>query len=41
MHWKTLQKMLMHPEPPGYRQRKLRPQQKLALYQERLEQIMK
>ena len=37
MHWKTLQKMLTHPEPPGYRQCKPRPKQKLGPYQERIE----
>ncbi|MFM8469009.1 MAG: IS21 family transposase, partial [Limisphaerales bacterium] len=41
MHWLTLQKMLTHPEPPGYRQRQARPQQKLGPYQERIEQILK
>jgi transposase len=41
MHWKTLQKMLTHPEPPGYRQCKPRPKQKLGPYQERIEQILK
>ena len=41
MHWLTLKKMLTHPEPPGYRQRKTRPQQKLGPYQERIEQILK
>mgnify|MGYP003338519148 FL=1 len=41
MHWKTLQKMLTHPEPPGYRQRKVRAQPKLGPYQERIEQILK
>ncbi len=37
MHWKTLKKILTHSEPPGYRQRKARPQQKLGPYQERIE----
>ena len=41
MHWLTLKKMLTHPEPPGYRQRKTRPQQMLGPYQERIEQILK
>ena len=41
MHWKTLKKILTHPEPPGYRQRKVRPQQKLGPDQERREQILK
>ncbi|MEN9576856.1 MAG: hypothetical protein RL514_4711 [Verrucomicrobiota bacterium] len=41
MHWKTLQKILTHSEPPGYRQRKTRPKQKLGPYQARIEQILK
>ena len=41
MHWLTLKKILTHPEPPGYRQRQARPQQKLGPYQERIEQILK
>ena len=41
MHWKTLKKILTHSEPPGYRQRKTRPQPKLGPYQERIEQILK
>ncbi len=41
MHWKTLKKILTHSEPPGYRLRQARPQQKLGPYQERIEQILK
>ena len=41
MHWKTLQKMLAHSEPPGYRRRKPRPAHKLGPYRERIEQILK
>lgn len=41
MHWLTLKKMLTHPEPPGYRQRKVRSQPKLGPYQERIEQVLK
>ena len=41
MHWLTLKKILTHSEPPGYRQRKARPQQKLGPYQARIEQILK
>ena len=41
MHWKTLKKILTHSEPPGYRQLKARPKQKLGPYQERIEQILK
>ncbi len=39
MHRLTLKKVLTQSEPPGYRQRKARPQQKLGPYQERIEQI--
>ena len=41
MHWLTLKKILTHSEPPGYRLRQARPQQKLGPYQERIEQILK
>ena len=30
MHWETLQKILAHSEPPGYRQRRPRPRNKLG-----------
>lgn len=41
MHWKTLQKILQHSEPPGYRQQKPRIKKKLGPYLERIEQILK
>ena len=41
MHWRTLEKMLQHSEPPGYRQCKPRPKPKVGAYQERIEQILK
>ena len=41
MHWRTLEKILQHSEPPGYRQCKLRPKPKVGAYQERIEQILK
>jgi transposase len=40
MHWRTLQKILTHSEPPGYRQTQPRPQPKIGPYRERLQQIM-
>lgn len=41
MHWRTLEKILQHSEPPGYRQCKPRPKPKVGAYQERIEQILK
>ena len=32
MHWKTLEKILTHPEPPGYRMKSPRPESKLGPY---------
>ena len=40
IHWRTLQKVLEYPEPPGYRQSKPRAQPKLGPYIERIEQIL-
>gem|GEM_PF-5079665 len=40
MHWRTLQKILTHSEPPGYRQTQPRPQPKIGPYRERLQQIL-
>jgi len=40
MHWRTLQKMLEHSEPPGYRLEQPRPKKKLGPYQGRIEQIL-
>jgi len=41
MHWRTLEKILKHPEPPGYRMRKERISAKLGPYRCRVEQILK
>lgn len=41
MHWRTLQKILKHSEPPGYQQSKPRTKKKLAAYVGRIEQILK
>ncbi len=41
MHWRTLQKILEHAGPPGYRQQKPRIKRKLGDYLVRLEQILK
>lgn len=41
MHWLTLQKILAHSEPPGYRQQKARRKTKLGAYVGRIEQILK
>ena len=41
MHWRTLQKILHHSQPPGYRMERPRPQPQLGLYLERIEQILK
>ena len=40
MHWKTLEKVLQHPEPPGYRLAKERPKPKLGPYLKRIEDIL-
>ena len=40
MHWQTLEKILTHSEPPGYRQTQPRPQPKIGPYRERLRQIL-
>lgn len=40
MHWRTLQKILTHSQPPGYRQHKPRAKRKLGDYQSRIEQIL-
>lgn len=41
LHWKTLQKILEHSAPPGYRLKKPRPKGKIGPYVERIEQILK
>ena len=40
MHWKTLEKILENPSPPGYRLDKPRDKPKLGPYLERIEQIL-
>ncbi len=40
MHWKTLEKVLLHPEPPGYRMGKERQRPKLGPYLKRIEDIL-
>ncbi len=40
MHWKTLEKILTHPEPPGYRMQSPRPKPKLGPYLPRLHEIL-
>ena len=41
LHWKTLQKILGHSGPPGYRQKTPRAKKKLGPYVERIGQILK
>ena len=41
MHWRTLQKILEHTGPPGYRQQKARVKRKLGDYLVRIGQILK
>ena len=40
MHWKTLEKVLKHPEPPGYRMAMERQKPKLGPYLKRIEDIL-
>ena len=40
MHWRTLEKMLTHPEPPGYRRTREHPRPKLGPYLGRIEAIL-
>ena len=40
MHWSTLEKMLAHPEPPGYRRTREHPRPKLGPYLGRIEAIL-
>jgi transposase len=40
MHWTTLEKILRHSVPPGYRMRKPRPKPKIGPYLERISQIL-
>lgn len=40
MHWTTLEKILAHSEPPGYRAKQPRPKPKVGPYLERIVQIL-
>ena len=40
MHWKTLEKILQHPEPPGYRMKQERPKPKIGPFLERIGDIL-
>lgn len=40
LHWKTLEKILSHPEPPGYRQRQPRERPKLAPFLPLIHEIL-
>jgi transposase len=40
LHWKTLTKILKHPEPPGYRMKRSRPKPKIGAYLEQVAQII-
>ena len=40
MHWMTLEKILAHAEPPGYRQAKPRPKLKIGPFVARIEEII-
>lgn len=40
LHWKTLEKILSHPEPPGYRQRQPRERPKLAPFLPIIQEIL-
>jgi len=41
IHWKTLEKILAHSEPPGYRRKKERRKPKIGPYLERIREIIK
>lgn len=41
MHWRTLEKILAHSQPPGYRRNKPRPRPKIGPFEPRIEQILK
>ena len=41
MHWKTLEKILTYPEPPGYRMKQPRPKPVIGPYLSRIEEILK
>jgi transposase len=40
MHWTTLEKILQHPEPPGYRMQQERPKPKIGPFLERIGDIL-
>jgi len=40
MHWSTLEKILRHSQPPGYRMKENRPKPKLGPYLDRISQIL-
>jgi transposase len=40
MHWKTLEKILQHPEPPGYRMKQERPKPKIGPFLERIGDVL-
>lgn len=40
MHWKTLEKILEYPEPPGYRMKQARPKTKVGPFLERIYEIL-
>jgi len=40
MHWETLQKILSHSRPPGYRRRQEPPQPKIGPYRDRIREIL-
>ena len=41
MHWRTLEKILTHSEPPGYQQAQSRNRPKIGAFESRIEQILK
>ncbi len=41
MHWQTLEKILTHPEPPGYQMKQARPKPVLGPYLSRIHEILK
>ena len=40
LHWRTLKKILEHPEPPGYQQKQARQRRKLGPFEARIEEIL-
>jgi hypothetical protein len=41
MHWRTLEKILTHSEPPGYQQAQSRNRPKIGPFESRIVQILK